>query len=341
MRHTAPKQRIFFLASAGTVVICAIFAVLCTFLNAGCGNKTESGRIRIAVIPMGTTHEFWKSIHAGARKAANELDVDIIWKGPLKEGDRDEQIQIVETFIAAGVDAILISPMDNRALMRPVREAKERGIPTILVNSEQEGDFHTAFVATDNYNGGRLAGRHMGEMLGGTGKLIVFRIDEGDVTTMQRVAGFLDEINEHYPGIEVLSENQYAGFTVETAYTTCENLLNRFPEANAVFTPNESSTFGCLRALQDRGLAGNVTFVGFDSSAKLIQALEQKEIHGLVIQNPFRMGYDGIRVAVKVLNSEPYEKRIDTGAIIATPENMSDPGVMALLSPDLSNINGE
>ena len=341
MQQAAPKQCFFSPAKTGIMQAITFIAVLLTIITAGCGGKTDDGRTTIAVIPMGTTHEFWKSIHAGALTAANELDVDIIWKGPLKEGDRDEQIEIIETFIAAGVDAILISPMDNRALMRPVREAKERGIPTILVNSEQDGDFHSSFVATDNYNGGRILGKHMGNLLGGTGKLIALRIDEGDITTVYRARGFLDEIREHYPGIEILSDNQYAGFTVETAYTTSENLLNRYPEVTAIFTPNESATFGCLRALQDRGFAGEVTFVGFDSSVKLIQALEKNEIHGLLIQNPFRMGYEGVQIAVRLLNGEPYETRVDTGAVIATPENMSDPEVSALLTPDLSIIDGE
>ena len=310
-------------------------------MNSGCGRTEDrEDRITIAVIPMGTTHEFWKSIHAGAVTASRELGgVDIIWNGPLKEDDRDEQIQIVETFVSAGVDVIVISPMDDRTLMRPIRDAKNRGIPTVLVNSGLQGDYHAAYVATDNFNGGALGAERMGELMNGRGKLIIVRLNEADVTTNIRVDGFKTTITSKFPEIEIISDNQYAGVTTETAYRTCENLLNRFTEAGAIFTPNESSTFGFLRALQDRGLAGKIFFVGFDSSKKLIDAMEKNEIHGLVIQNPFKMGYDGVITAVSLLNGDPYDKRIDTGVTIATPENMHYPEIMKLLSPDLSILN--
>ncbi|MHB9028394.1 MAG: ABC transporter substrate-binding protein [Candidatus Latescibacterota bacterium] len=305
---------------------------------AGCDQSgKDSGRLAIAVIPMGTTHEFWKSIHAGAAVAAKEIgNVDIIWKGPLKEDDRDEQLRIIEDFIAARVEALVFSPMDDRTFIRPVMEAKRAGIPTVLVNSQLQGEHHVSFVATDNYRGGVLGAERMGEITGGKAKLIIVRLSEADVTTMDRVKGFRDTIVAKYPGIEILSDNQYAGVTTETAFRTGENLLNRYPETTAIFTPNESSTFGFLRMLQDRGLAGKVFFVGFDSSEKLIEALGKGEIHGLVIQNPYMMGYLGVKTAVAHLRGEPVEKRIDTGVIIASPENRNDPEVAKLLRPDLS-----
>ncbi|MFC1692890.1 substrate-binding domain-containing protein [Candidatus Latescibacterota bacterium] len=319
--------------------ITAVITLFIMFI--GCsGPGTQKENLTIAVIPMGTTHEFWKSIHAGAVTAAHEEgEIDIIWKGPLKEDDRDEQIQIVETMVARSVDAVVLSPMDDRALIRPVREAASRGIPTVLVNSVLQGDYHVSFVATDNYKGGVLGAEHIGNLLRGKGNLILIRVNEGDATVTQREEGFLNTIKTKYPGIEILSDNQYAGVTTETAFRTTENLLNRFGEMDALFTPNESSTFGCLRALQDRDLAGSVIFVGFDSTKKLIEAMERKEIHGLVIQNPFKMGYYGVKIAVSCLNEEPYEKLINTGVTLATPENMNDPEIKKLLSPDLSILS--
>ena len=288
---------------------------------------------------MGTTHEFWKAIHAGVLSAARETGVDIMWKGPLKEDDREEQIQIVETFIAAGVDAIVLSPLDNRALLRPVREAKNSGIPTIVFNSALDGDFHESFVSTDNYRGGALAAEHLGALMRGRGKLIQVLYQEGVEGTTKREEGFRDTIKSKFPGIEILSDNQYTGVTTESAYRTCENLLNRFNDVDGIFAPNESTTFGCLRALQDRGLAGNVLFIGFDASEKLIEAMEHREIHGLVVQNPFKMGYWGVKNAVLCLRGEPIEKRVDTGVTLATPDNMHDPVIENLLSPDLSILD--
>jgi ribose transport system substrate-binding protein len=316
-----------------------ILAVMLILIQGCSGSGKKEEGITIAVIPMGTTHEFWKSIHAGAVTASQELGVDIIWKGPLKEDDREEQIQIVETFIAADVDAIVLSPIDDRALIRPVRDAKKLGIPTIIFNSDLEGEFHESFVSTDNYRGGALGAELVGELLGGKGKLIHVLYQEGVEGMTKREEGFRDTILSKFPGIVVLSDNQYTGVTTETAYRTCENLLNRFPEVDAIFTPNESTTFGCLRALQDRGLAGKIIFVGFDSSAKLIEAMKKGEIHGLVVQNPFRMGYLSIINTVACLRGESYEKFVDTGATLATPENMNDPEIKKLLSPDLSILD--
>ena len=292
--------------------------------------------ITIAVVPMGTTHEYWKAIHAGAVKASHELGVEIVWKGPLKEDDVDEQIQIMETFIAANVSAFVLAPLDKRALERPVREAKNKGIPTIVIDSALRGDAHASFISTNNYKGGVLGAEYISKLMNGKGKLILVRVQEGSASSTKREEGFLDTIKAEFPGIKILSENQYGGITTETAYRTCENLLNRFREVEAIFTPNESTTFGCLRALQDRGLAGKILFVGFDSSEKLIEALSKRELHGLVVQNPLKMGYLGVNIAVSVLKGDPYEKRIDTGAVVATPDNMDSPEMKNLLSPDLT-----
>jgi len=288
---------------------------------------------------MGTTHEFWKAIHAGAQTAANELGVEIIWKGPLKEDDRNEQIQIVETMIGAGVDAIVLTPMDDRALIPPVLEAKNLGIPTVIFNSALQGDYHVAYISTDNRKGGILAADYIGNLMKGKGRLILIRVIESVEGSRQREDGFLETIRAKFPEITILSDNQYAGITTETAYQTAENLLSRFREVDAIFTPNESSTFGCLRALQDHGLAGKVIHVGFDASKKLIEALARREIVALVIQDPFRMGYDSVKTAVACLKGEPYQKYIDTGVVMATPENMDQTEIKKLLVPDLSVLN--
>jgi ribose transport system substrate-binding protein len=285
---------------------------------------------------MGTTHEFWKSVHAGALTAARELGVEIIWKGPLKEDDRNEQVQIVETLSGAGVDALVLSPLDDRALLRPVADARRAGIPTVVFNSALQGEEHVAYISTDNFQGGVLAARAVGRLTEGRGRLILVRVKAGVEGTMKREEGFLSTLRAEFPGIVILSDNQYGGTSTETAYQTMENLLSRFSDVDAVFTPNESTTFGALRALQDHGLAGKVILVGFDASAKLIEALEKGEIRGLVLQDPFAMGYLSLKTAVAHLRGETYEKTAATALVLATPENMKEPPVRRLLRPDLS-----
>src|SRR5687768_2277372 len=151
----------------------------------GCSSSgTKSSKYTIAVIPKGTTHAFWKSINAGAMKAANDyktqgVDVEIIWKGPLREDDREQQIQVVEGFISQGINGIVLAPLDNKALVRPVEEAKRAGIPTVIIDSALESENITSFVATDNRKGGQLAADRMGQLLGGKGKILVLRYQEG------------------------------------------------------------------------------------------------------------------------------------------------------------------
>jgi ribose transport system substrate-binding protein len=314
-----------------------IFAVV----FAGCGGEPGekdggSKTLTIAVVPMGTTHEFWKSIHAGALTAARELGVEIIWKGPLRETDRNEQLQIVETLTGSGIDALVLSPLDDRALVRPVAEAARLGIPTVIFNTALAAIDPVALVSTDNFKGGVLAAELIGRLTGGHGRLILMRVTEGVEGTMKREDGFLRTIRSEYSGLTILSDNQYGGASTETAYQTMENLLARFPAVEAVFTPNESTTFGALRALEDHGLAGKVVHVGFDSSAKLVEALGKREILGLVLQDPFDMGYRSVKTAVAHLRREPYEKNVATGVVLATPENMNEPSIRRLLSPDLS-----
>lgn len=326
---------------SGRVGTAAAVLAAALVLLAGCrgGDAPRRGRPLIAVIPMGTTHEFWKTIQAGAVTAARECGVDIIWKGPLKEDDRNEQVQIVETLAASGIQALVLSPIDDRALIPPVVEAGRAGVPTVIFNSALQGGHEVAYVSTDNYQGGVLAAEHIGRLMGGKGNLILVRVKEGVEGSTQREEGFLAVIRARFPGVRILSDNQHAGASIEAAYQLCENLLTRFPETDAVFTPNESTTFGGLRAIEDLGLAGRVIHVGFDTSTKLLEALEKGVIAGLVVQDPFAMGYRSVEIAADVIAGRPHPKTVDTGVFLATPANRDDPDIRRLLVPDLSVLD--
>jgi len=297
-------------------------------------------RLTIALIPKCTTHEFWKTVHAGGVKAAQELDIELIWKGPIKEDDREHQIQVVEDFTSRRVDGIVLAPLDDTALRIPVRDAVKSGIPVVIIDSALNSEDHVSFVATNNYTGGLLAGEHMAKLLGGKGRVVVLRYLEGSASTTKRENGFLEALKK-YPGIEVVSENQYAGATTEDAYKASENLLAPLRnqdgslQIDGIFCPSESTTFGMLRALQEGGHAGKVRFVGFDASPKLVKALRDGEINALMLQDPMNIGYLGVKTMVEHLKGQKVEKRVDTGATVITRDNMDLPGNKRLLQPDL------
>jgi ribose transport system substrate-binding protein len=315
-------------------------------LSVGCDRSASQGqgqskKLSVAVIPKGTTHEFWKSIHAGSMKAAQEYasqgtQIDVIWKGPLREDDREQQVQVVEGFVSQGVNGIVLAPLDNRALVRPVEEAQKAGVSTVIIDSALESNNITSFVATDNRKGGTLAADRMGELLSGKGKVLVLRYQEGSASTQDREDGFIQRLKEKYPAIELISSDQYAGATRDTAKRASENLLNRFGnELQGIFTPNESSTAGMLLALQDIGKAGKVTFIGFDASDSFVEAMRAKQLNGIVVQDPFKMGYLGVKTMVDHLQGKPVEKRVDTGVTIITPENLDSAEAKTLLHPPI------
>ncbi len=299
--------------------------------------QDETGKLKIAVIPKATTHEFWKAIHAGAVRASRELEVEIFWKGPQREDDRAQQIIVVEDFINRGVNGIVLAPLDDRALCRPVQDAGRENIPVVIIDSGLQGEDYVSFVATDNYKGGVLAAKKLGELLRGKGDIFLIRYQAGSASTTKREKGFFDTITAEFPEISLLVQDQYAGSTTETAFQLAENLFSRFPDVDGIFCPNESSTFGTLRAIQEAGVAGKIKFVGFDSSVKLVQALRDGHIHGLILQNPMKMGYLGVKQMVLYLKGQKIEMRIDTGVYLATRENMDDPDIKSLLMPDLSS----
>jgi ribose transport system substrate-binding protein len=232
----------------------------------------------------------------------------------------------VQRFVSGGIDAIVLAPLDENALRGPVRSAKARKMPVVIFDSALKGepgvDF-ASFVATDNREGGRIAGRELARLLQGRGKVMMLRYSEGSASTSAREAGFLEVMQEH-PGITVTVQNRYAGATVSSAQDAAMNLVDRIREADGIFCPNESSTHGMLLALRQNRLAGQKTFVGFDTSPALNDALAKGEIAALVAQNPERMGYLGVKTAVAVLRGEAVEAVIDTGCQLVTKDNLAD-----------------
>jgi ribose transport system substrate-binding protein len=329
------------LIRAAAVVVLAAATACSKSENSAPPGAGSPASYTIAVIPKGTSHVFWQSIHAGANKAAKEEGATVIWRGPLREDDRDSQVSEVEGFVSRGVSGIVLAPLDEAALTQPVAEAVKHKIPVVIFDSGLKGSDFVSFVATDNLKGGRLGGERLAEVLNKKGKVVMLRYAKGHDSTAKREQGFLDAMSAN-PGIEVVSSNQYGGADVEGFYKKAESLLNTYKKPDGslsidgIFTPNESATFAMLRVLQDNRWAGKVKFVGFDASPNLVKGLRDGGLDGLVVQDPVRMGYLAVKTMVAHLKGQPVEKWIDTGVHMATKDNMNTADMKALIEPDLS-----
>jgi ribose transport system substrate-binding protein len=313
-------------------------------------------KYRIAVIPKGMTHEFWQSIERGARRAAADLKeqqglaVEVIWQGPAKESDSQEQIQIIDRQLAAGVNGIVLAPQHSEQMVPPVERAVAKGVPVVIIDSGlAKEDMIVKYIATDNYNGGRLAAKRLLDLLTAEGKtqpkLILFRYQVGSESTEKREKGFEDYIakQEEDGKIKVswLSKDKYADATIDSAQKEAAPLLNNLRDKgiDGIFAPNESSTSGMLNAMRSLKLNKQVRLVGFDSSAPLLDALRDGEVDGLVIQDPYRMGYLGVWTMVHHLEGydvTPEGKKVQsTGEYVVTRGNLDAPETREKFDKDL------
>jgi len=321
--------------AAGAILLLCLFAPGCNSEPSNADGASPPKKYVIGMIPKGTTHDFWKSVHAGARKAADEFNVELVWDGTVNEKDKEGQIKIVQAFIVNQVDGICLAPIDRTALVRYVKAAKQAGIPTVIFDSGLDDTSEiVSHVATDNLKGGAIAARRLGELLNGKGNVVLLRYAAGSESTEQRETGFLDTLAAEFPDIKVISENQRVGSDADEARRTSESLLNDLgKEVDGVFTVCEPNNKGMLKALENHKLAGKVKFVGFDSDPRFVEALREKEMHGLVLQDPVQMGYLAVKTMVEHLDGKTVEKRIATGEHLATPENMETAGIQQLLHP--------
>ena len=325
----------------------AIPLLMLTIL-AGCGGGTgEDGAdatgadggdgktYRIAVIPKGTSHDFWLSVHQGAVNAAEELgNVEILWDGPPSEKDKEKQINLVDGFVLKNVDGICLAPIDRDALVPVVRRCEQKKIPVVIFDSGlNEAASFVSYVATDNYKGGTMAGEAMVELLGGEGDVIMLPYQEGSESTEQREQGFLDVMAKH-PGINILSADQRVGSKVEEALRISSSLLVRYgDDVDGIFTVCEPLNKGMLKALEDKKMAGKVKFVGFDSDPRFVEALRSGGMHGIVLQDPVNMGYTAVKTMVAHLEGEQVDEVISTGEALATLDNMDEDRMHDLLHP--------
>ncbi|MBN1996158.1 substrate-binding domain-containing protein [candidate division KSB1 bacterium] len=304
--------------------------------------QQSSNQITIAVIPKGTTAPFWNAVKAGAIQAAQELGVKMLWMGPELEDNRQQQIALVDNQVMNQVSGIVLAPLDENALRRPVRSAVDRGIPVVIMDSglKDAEDIYSSFVATDNYLAGKLAAEHMGEILEGKGRIVVLRYLEGSASTDKRENGFMEGLKA-FPAMKIISDEQYGGPTKAKAQQVSENIIMRFRNDtgdagfDGAFCPNGAMTYGMLQALKRSRLLEKVRIIGIDADPALVTALENREVAGLVVQNPIKIGYQSVKTMFQVLQGQNVEKRIDTGVVFISPDDLAKPDIKELIYPDL------
>jgi ribose transport system substrate-binding protein len=312
-------------------IIIVLFVIAIIFIGIGIARKGQQGsQLRIAVIPKGITHIFWESIRRGAEKAGAEAGAKIFWNGPEREGNREMQIQIIEDFITQKVSGFVLAPIDNKAIVPSVEKIYDKNIPCVIIDSGIDTDKYISFIATDNYKGGVIAARRMGRILDGKGKIVVVKYAPGSASTMKRENGFIDTIQKEFPEIEIV-DSKYGMDTVETSLQAAEDLLTRNTELDGLFACNESTSVGALRALQSQGRAGKMKMIGFDAGGLLIEGVKTGVVDSLVVQNPYKMGYEGVKTLIAALDGKKVEKRVDTGVTLVTRENLETPEIQALL----------
>ena len=310
-------------------VICA--AGLLAFLAiAGCNRDHK--RV-IAVIPKGNANIFWQSVHAGAAKAAKDKGVEIVWNGPASETDYTAQLQIADTMINRHVDAMALAPIDRKAMVGVVERAARENVPVVIYDSGIDTENYVCRIATDNYEAGRMAAERMGEMLNGKGKIANIAGLPGGASTEAREKGFEDVIHSRYPGIQIV-DKRYGMADIAKALLVSENILTAHPDLDALFASNESSTMGAAEALHGRG-GRKIRMIGFDASPTLIEDLRSGLIDSLVVQDPFRMGFEAVVAAVKKLDGQPLAKINDLAPRLIDLKNLDRPDVQAQLNPDL------
>ena len=302
------------------------------------GGCRGSRKKLIGVVPKATSHIFWVAVEAGARQAGRDYGVDILWNGPAQETEYDRQIQIVDSLVARRVDGLAVAPNERKALIGSIDRAVALGIPVTIFDSGLDSTNYMTFVATNNYQAGQMGARKLAELLAGRGKAAMILHAPGSASTMERERGFTDVMAKEYPNIRIVAE-QYGMSSRAQSMAATENILTAHPGLDGLFASTEPSSSGAALALKARGLSGKVKFVAFDFSESMVEDLKGGTIAAMVVQDPFRIGYEAVKTLVEKLHGQTPQKRIDLSARVVAKADLDKPEIQAILFPNLSHMN--
>ena len=314
----------------------AVLLAAC-LLASSCNRNAQR---RIAVIPKGTAHVFWQSVHAGAVAAGREFHAEILWDGPPNETDYSRQLEIVDSMLNRHVEGMVVAAADRTTLNGSLDRAAREKIPVVVFDSGVDSTNYVSFVATDNFAAGKLAARKLASLLNGKGTVAMIQNAPGSASTMDRERGFKEAMAQEFSGISLVAE-QYSMSNRAKAMSAAENILTAHPQLDGLFASSEPSSVGAAQAIKSRGLAGKLKFVAFDSSEGLVEDLNAGVIDALVAQDPFKMGYEAVRAVTDKLNGKTPDKKIDLSGAVITKADLDKPEVKLLLHPDLEKYLGK
>ncbi len=290
----------------------------------------------IPIIVKDTTSFYWQIVLAGARKAGKDLGVNVPELGAQSESDINGQISILENAVSGKPAAVVISPTEFKALGKPVDEAAKK-VPIIGINSSANSKAFTSFLTTDNVQGGRIAADGLAEAITAKygkaeGEVALITSLPGVGSLDARAKGFKEELAAKYPGLKLVADKVADG-QATTGLNIMTDLITANPNLRGVFASNLIMAQGAGQAIAENKKADTIKLIGFDSDDKLVGFLKDGTIYALVVQDPYRMGYDGIKTALAASKGEKVEAFVDTGANLITKANMNDAKQSALLNP--------
>lgn len=319
----------------------------------------------ISIIGKDDSSSYWTNVKKGVMQAADDLNKELGYKGsdkikvtynaPAKSEDIDEQVNILDEELSRYPDAVGIASIDSAACSVQFDLATANGIPIISLDSGNEYKGIQCIVKTDNEDAARTGAYKLANEIGDEGQVILVVHDSNSETAKERAKSFEEEIKNNYPSVSIvetiycdklddlkkkiavekdpnISEDlQKAAVEKMTDDEVMQYYLKKYPDLKGVFGTNESSTIFALEALQKTELAGKVALVGFDISEEQTAAIKNGEIAGLVVQNPFGMGYASVVAAARTVLQSGNEAVVDTGYIWVTKDNLEDESIQNML----------
>ncbi|MDD3369330.1 MAG: substrate-binding domain-containing protein [Lachnospiraceae bacterium] len=294
----------------------------------------------ITVIIKATDSDYWQTVLLGAQAAADESGgkIKITTAGPASETDIDEQVTILENAVASNPSGVVIASISSDSTVPAVEEAVGKGIPVVTVDNKLNTDAYTQHLATDHYAAASEAAEAMVAEWKEAGvdpagkKVVAVSADSGSAVNQARCNGFLDKIQELVPDIEVI-ETQYCDNDISKAQDTVDNLILANDDLIGVFGDNNHMGDGIANSVDQNGKAGEIICYAFDSDDTEIEAIKKGVLTGIVVQDPFGMGHDGVLAVVDTLEGKTVEHDVTAATTLVTQDNLEDADVQSLLYP--------